>query len=49
MAGLALHGGGDEQSRQAGRRKGKRDRFAISKNSRDPTVNTAITFKLKLK
>ena len=38
-AASALNSGGDEQSRQAGRRKGKRDRFAISKNSRDLTVN----------
>ena len=30
-----LPSGGEEQSRQTGWRKGKRDRFAISKNSRD--------------
>ena len=43
--GLALHagravltGGAVKQSKQAGRRKGKRDLNTISKNSRDQTV-----------
>ena len=38
MAVSALNSGGDEQSRQAGRRWKKRVRFAISKNSRGLTV-----------
>ena len=35
----AVHSGGGEQSRQAGSRWKNLDKFAISKNSRDPNVN----------